>query len=574
MSRTHRVLFAGLPLLALAMSIGLWLPRAGRAAEGGGCSTAIAQRVAPERIYPGQESNVTITVRADCSSLQLPIHVAFVLDNSLDMGGPRMADMREGVGAFVDSLNFATARMGLATYFNNVDILAELGSDPELLKQQTATFRPRPGSDLTMAVRAGRQMLERGRAVAAGAEFQEVLILLVGSAYDNKKDEVLAETTLAREAGMLVVTIASGDPDLDTLQAMASGPSFFYNVGISSQYPFWFRRIARDLTAVHLTGAQLLDTLPGNIDYVWGSGIPAPRVRAKDLSWLYATWPSEGITVTFAIAPKELGRHPVTAAGEVSITVDRLPPQVAAVPQAYVEVVNVPTATPFPPTATATPSATAPPTATRPPRHAYLPVVLRDFCRPANRRADVVLVIDTSSSMLDGVGGGLIKLDLAQDAASVFVDELALPDDQAGVVAFNHEALVLQDLSGDRGSIQTSLVLLHGRVARGTRVDLGLAAARALLAGPSHHAGSRPVAVLLTDGRSDDDAAALGQAAALRAAGATVYTIGLGTDADGAFLALLAGDARRYFASPDGQDLAAIYRDIARRTGCAGGDTP
>lgn len=574
MTRTSRLCLIGLPLAALAVSISVLAPRAGRAAEGDACSTTVAQQVAPERIFPGQETNVTITVQADCSSLQLPIHVAFVLDNSLDMGGPRMEDMRQGVMAFVDSLDFATARMGLATYYNNVDILAELGADPAPLKAQTASFRPRPGSDLKMAVRAGRQMLERGRAVAAGAEFQEVLILLIGSAYDNEKAEVLAETALARDAGMLVVTIASGDPDLDTLQAMASGPSFFYNVGISSQYPFWFRRIARDLTQVHLTGAQLLDTLPGNIDYVWGSGIPAPRVRAKDLSWLYATWPREGITVTFAIAPKELGRHPVTAAGEVSITVDRLPPQVAAVPQAFVEVVNLPTATPLPPTATATPSATAPPTATRPPSHAYLPMLLRDACRPATRRADVVLVIDTSTSMLDGVGGGLIKLDLAQDAASVFVDELALPEDQAGVVAFNHEAMVLQDLSGNRGSIQTSLVLLHGRVARGTRVDLGLAAARALLDGPGHHAGSRPVVVLLTDGRSDDDAAAASQAAALRAAGVTLYTIGLGADADGDFLAGLAGEARRYFASPDGSDLAAIYRDIARRTGCAGGDGP
>src|SRR5262249_14391357 len=160
---------------------------------------------------------VTITVHADCSRLQLPIHVALVVDNSIEMGGPRMEDLRQGVAAFVDSLDLSTARMGLASYYSHVDILAELGADATMIKEQTQTCPPRDGSNLVMAVRAGREMLERGRAVAAGPEYQEVIVVLVGSPYDNMKADVLAETQLARDEGMLVVTIATGSPDLDTL---------------------------------------------------------------------------------------------------------------------------------------------------------------------------------------------------------------------------------------------------------------------------------------------------------------------------------------------------------------------
>ncbi len=346
----------------------------------------------------------------------------------------------------------------------------------------------------------------------------------------------------------------------------------FYNVGISSQYPAYFRAIAQDLTEVHVTGAQVQETLAASMPYVWGSGIPAPRVRGRDLSWLYATWPAEGVTITFGIQPAELGRFAVIDAGEARLGVDRGPDQVLPLPVPVIEVVAVPTATPLPPTVTPPgPTATPPPPTPRP-SLLYLPSLWRLHCRPA--ASDIVLLLDVSSSMTEPVAEGLIKLDAAQDAASLFVDALDLPTDHAAVVAFHHDARVVQPLSGDLGALQTALARLHGLVAPGSRLDRGLEEAAALLTDPGRRATSQPVVVLLTDGRADDDAQALTMAAGLRGRGVALYTIGLGADVDGALLAALAGEPARYFLSPDGADLAAIYLDIARRAGCAGPGAP
>ena len=61
------------------------------------------------------------------------------------------------------------------------------------------------------------------------------------------------------------------------------------------------------------------------------------------------------------------------------------------------------------------------------------------------QRVDVALVIDASTTMRDDrTSAGRTKLDAAIEAARAFVDTLALPQDQAAVVAFNSDAEVVQ----------------------------------------------------------------------------------------------------------------------------------
>ncbi len=56
-----------------------------------------------------------------------------------------------------------------------------------------------------------------------------------------------------------------------------------------------------------------------------------------------------------------------------------------------------------------------PPTLT-PSAPAYLPLILRERCVPDQRRVDVVLVIDASSSMTEPTAPGRPKLDAAPEA--------------------------------------------------------------------------------------------------------------------------------------------------------------
>lgn len=233
--------------------------------------------------------------------------------------------------------------------------------------------------------------------------------------------------------------------------------------------------------------------------------------------------------------------------------------------------------TPPPPTVTLTPSpsttptvthtpTTIPATATPAPRPVFLPVLINDPpCDPARQRADIVLVLDTSLSMAGR------KLADAQAAARTFVGlvELAPDGDQLAIVQFDSEAEVVQSLTIDRDLVEKAITGLVPR--EGTFIDRGLNAAVTELSSPRHRTGNAQVAVLLTDGvQTGGPAAALAAAEQANEVGLTLYTIGLGADADGPTLVTMATDPSRYRFAPDSADLAAIYADIASEIRCPG----
>lgn len=247
-----------------------------------------------------------------------------------------------------------------------------------------------------------------------------------------------------------------------------------------------------------------------------------------------------------------------------------------------------PTATPWPtPTRTSTPTTT--PTAS--PTHtststavptpavfiAYLPVTVDEACEDARESVDVALVLDMSTSMQRSTSTGRSKADAAVEAAREFVALLGAGD-RAAVAGFNDTAWPAAGLTGDREVVRAALAGLPRRMAEGTRLDLALAEGGRLVAG----ARGQAVVILLTDGlpnrvpfppggQQEDTVKAA--AAAIKAAGARVFTIGLGGDGDvlDALLRAVASSPADSYDAPDGEDLAAIYRAIAGRiVGCTG----
>ena len=245
-----------------------------------------------------------------------------------------------------------------------------------------------------------------------------------------------------------------------------------------------------------------------------------------------------------------------------------------------------PTPTPVPtpaqdvntPTPTVTPTST--PTPTPLPRPLYLPLLHVERCTFRDWGVDVVLVIDSSSSMEARTEEyGPSKLGAAVAAAGVIVDYMDYDLDRVGVVQFNDAATVLTALTGEwavaRGALQ------RVTMQPGTRIDAGVEAARQLLetAPPREGAddppagggsGQQRVVVLLTDGRPTTSRATQVVTAAerLKATGATLYTVGLGPDADPDLLLLMATSVGTYYHSPGTSELARIYRDIARQIIC------
>ena len=236
--------------------------------------------------------------------------------------------------------------------------------------------------------------------------------------------------------------------------------------------------------------------------------------------------------------------------------------------------VGAPTATPSAtPTATPTPT----PTATPVPRPIYLPIALREAaCKPSARHADVAVVIDASTSMLEPAPSGRTKLDVALDGVRGFLDRLDLAPgggdhDRAAVIAFNAAATLLQPLTADRAALDDAL----GRVAVApqTCIVCGVETAIDALAEARRDATHTPVLVLLTDGRSNPRPIAEAEVAAAmaRARGIVVFTIALGEDVDAEALRRMASEPAFAFRAPTADDLAAIYGAVAGAIPCPAG---
>lgn len=178
----------------------------------------------------------------------------------------------------------------------------------------------------------------------------------------------------------------------------------------------------------------------------------------------------------------------------------------------------------------------------------WLPAVLRlaaiallivAVARPQSGRADtllpqegidIVLVLDTSTSMRQPVVDGDSRLAIAQRVLRAFVAERET--DRLGLVAFRSRSLVLSPLTVDYSAFQTLVDSADDlELPNGTAIGLALADAINLLRDST--AESRTV-ILLSDGENNrpevepDEAARIAQALGIR-----IYTIGV-TDAAGA----------------------------------------
>jgi len=165
----------------------------------------------------------------------------------------------------------------------------------------------------------------------------------------------------------------------------------------------------------------------------------------------------------------------------------------------------------------------------------------------------------------------------AQEAAKAFVD-LNNPNlARLGVVSYAPSASLDQELTNQFDQVKTAI---DGIVADGcTNAADGILKAHEELTGPRGRVDALRIAVFLTDGLPNhpecsdcrDDCPAAKQAARDRAVaaagdGITIYTIGLGSKADGALMQDIADlTGGEYFFAPTSGDLLAIYQLVFER---------
>lgn len=230
-----------------------------------------------------------------------------------------------------------------------------------------------------------------------------------------------------------------------------------------------------------------------------------------------------------------------------------------------------PTATEPPvPTLVPTPTERPAPTATdRPPQPVYIPVALKESCPPEDVFADVVLVIDASTSMLEITSSRRRKLDVATEAAMVFASGMRLVPggDRLAIVTFNDGAQTLQHLTSVRSRVDAALGRID--VVEHSRVDLGVERAMVELITRGRH-GHVQAMIVLSDGKANpvpgDQAVTAARRAQLE--DITVYVVGMGPSMDERVLRQMASGDDRYYPAPDPLLIRAIYHDLTKRVPC------
>jgi len=186
-----------------------------------------------------------------------------------------------------------------------------------------------------------------------------------------------------------------------------------------------------------------------------------------------------------------------------------------------------------------------------------------------DRPVDTALALDASVSMLDATASGRSKLAAAKAAAKGYVAGMRTID-RTAVIAFNATVHPIAGLSGDIPALLAAIDAIEAQP--GTRIDLALDAAAAELTGAAMRPESRPVIILLTDGRPNGATNEQVLAAGERArAVAVVFTIGVGQDVDADLLTAVAGDPSRYFPVDDAELLDTIFNRIREKIPCIPG---
>jgi Mg-chelatase subunit ChlD len=369
---------------------------------------------------------------------------------------------------------------------------------------------------------------------------------------------------------------------------------FYYDLRQAPSSAKDISELGRESFDLGLDLVQLTEVLPPGVEVVpgslSGSASITPTQRDGQLRW---EWPDvqagSELTATWTLSPTVAGLQAVRGDDSRVQLVDNFGrwSEPAAVPERELEfeicVGPTATPTPVPPTVTPSPTATSTPTATPlatatdlptptpEPGVAYLPAVLKSVCLPGQKRFDVVLAIDASSSMTQGAQGQR-GIDAARQAAGAFLDLLALDaGDRAAILSFNATARFEIGLSTDRVALDDAIVGITP--AEGTRIDLALSVVLDELLSPRAVSENEQVVVVLTDGLQAGDGADVARrlASVMRAEGMRLFTVGLGPAVDDAFLRDLAGDPARYLKAPSTADLRAAFETIARDLPCPGG---
>ena len=513
---------------------------------GGECSFDHDKFLSSPQILEGDAVEVTLSVSGRCDlRVMPPLDITIVVDASGSMAGDQIQQVRQSVQDFIQALDLRESRVGLVTFNRNASNVVALSHQEAEIWRALRSLRPFGDSRIDMGLQATLDAWLSTRRT----EVEQVMILLSDGKSD--REPALAVADRLKAEGMRIFTVSNGyeAESLDLMRDIASDPAYLYRADNARFLYQVFDSIAAEVAApVLFDSATVIDEIPANMQYVANSASPGATfdIDKNSLTWELQDIDFQGFQLTYDLVPQVSGlwETNIRAWTEFTDGIGRQGRIDFPVPK--VEVL-APTPTP------------------KPPVPVYLPILLGERCKLQPIPADVLLLLDTSSSMKGE------KLELAKLAALAFVDELRPGRDRIALIDFNTDATLRSSLSLDLELARAAIRNLES--SPGTRIDGALRLATDHLTARDEDAlrNRRAAIVLLTDGvQVDQPEDAIALARGLCAQGVALHAVGFG---DGGNLDLNQLDALAcrqdwLWLAPDGEALRAIFVEIAGRHPC------
>ncbi len=517
-----------------------------------GCTAAPDKFAAPYRIPLGDTVEVTLEVEGRCPARVEPAQVMFMFDTSRSMNFEDALGVgKEVVIEMLGELSPDLSTAGLVTFDDGPTLREPLTNDIGAVRATVAALSADGDTRLGGALNTAYLEMTGPR---ADPDARRVLVIVTdGVTFDESFPLDVGDDLRAAGIEIFVLLFPARDleeDDLLALEALAGGSDHVIMTPDRSRG----RALMADLTGYTpedglFDTITIVDEVPGNMRYIVGSAVPpaAWDPGARTLTWTFGpTLAIDLLEMTYTLEPLEVGTWPtnVEARGPYTDALGFTGELVFPIPIVEVYALD---------------------------HVVYLPFGVSNACLRKARPLDVVLVIDSSSSMnFPSVGGDRTKIQAALDAAGSFLDLIDLSagaksgTDRASIVAFNVESRIVAPFTDDDARLRLGLASIETQV--GTRIDRGLESAAEAL--ESRRGSALPVVVLMTDGIQPETDDVLAAADTVKATGALIYTIGLGADVEPDLLRRVATDPDRFYSSPSAEDLARIYSEIFERIAC------
>jgi len=535
---------------------------------------------------------ISATIGARCPPETRALNLVLLVDASPQTPGQTLHALQTVLEAAVRSVAIEarpSLQIGVISYAGDVRIEGQLSRSTDRTAAAIRNIRNRTGNCHSCGLAEAIRMLRAARGTRDATVLRDVVLL--ASAGDAVECTAVRQTANdARAYGVVVVTTCQGsNRDCGCMSEVAAQSRYVL------QLATWEALQERLLDLVESRGifhpideVVLVEALAPGFAYLDG-GAPSGGIGNR-LSWAFAPWSADAVTVAYRASAIACGVQPVAVAGE-SRAVARFNPSFGGVPDASVEVPNatldVPCAIPTTPTpaaasATSTPTMSGTPSPTartptpmaspspgRPPFRAYMPAALARGCARGGLPRDWLLVLDASYSMhLAEVPGAGNAWEASRAISLAVVGDLQPGSDRVGALAFG-------DGEPPDGFKEVPLapccsLALQEALAEGWRLD-GSRADRAL-----RHAigmfgsGTMPrTVVLLTDGDlNQTPLGGLGGALSeTRAAGAAIDVVVLGAEPDPRLIESVAAAGGRILRARE-RSPAELVPALARAVTC------